>query len=644
MKMNITVDDTSPQFEWSPSSSWTASHSSDPSRGQYYQQTYHSTSSDDASFTFRFNGTAIYIYGARRSEHGTYSVQLDEGDVLYTLGYDDPDRFQTLLYTAGGLSHNIEHVITLTNLPSKTASLPNHTNVWGLDIDYVVVSSPIVGSLYTSKYDNVATTFAYSGKDWIQSAEPESDGYYNGTNALTHTVGDGVTFSFSGSSVQLFGTADRDRGNYSVKLDSGVSHVFNGSSDEISIGTSLYVASNLTDEPHTLHVTNLGGSGTVLDIDYAVVNSSFPPLLDDSKGIVILNNSLPTAPRLVTPHHSTNITAALAGGVIGGVVLLLVTMLLLWCCVFRRKKERGSGLTKGAPVDLYENEEKGKTYQVDPYPINDSSVVQEQWHPSIDQEIIERERQRQLARTPSVAGTSVHFPPSPTRSNDRLVAPAHRRSHSYAESTTSSICCGCDRHSHSYSLPESFGPTSPALNTWSRYPLHPHQIQGPSGGGGPQSPSAQYIPDMRYGNSPTSTLDNAPPSPPFRTAPLYIPTSYPLPVRTRSSGSFSHSSPTATSSSIPMTRSPSNHNNRRMSTLSREREREIDAGPVSPTIESEDENSQGGHTTSGEEDVALGLVGVERPRPRRGILPPDYEQATERMLHLNNRERDAKSP
>jgi hypothetical protein len=86
--------------------------------------------------TFTFNGTAVYIYGAKRSNHGTYSgkrffrnnkavlanltVSLDGGDPLLQLGRTDPRTIQALLYEQQDLDPNREHIVVVTNLPSRT--------------------------------------------------------------------------------------------------------------------------------------------------------------------------------------------------------------------------------------------------------------------------------------------------------------------------------------------------------------------------------------------------------------------------------------------------------------------------------------------------------------------------------------------
>jgi hypothetical protein len=61
-----------------------------------------------------FNGSAIYVYGAKRGNHGLYSVQVDDGSVQYQLGYSPDPAIQSLLYAQGGLSTDQSHTVVRT--------------------------------------------------------------------------------------------------------------------------------------------------------------------------------------------------------------------------------------------------------------------------------------------------------------------------------------------------------------------------------------------------------------------------------------------------------------------------------------------------------------------------------------------------
>lgn len=55
-----------------------------------------------------FNGTGIRVYGAKRDNHGAYSVKLDNGTPELLLGLGDA-ALQAVLFEVGGLAPNKEH-------------------------------------------------------------------------------------------------------------------------------------------------------------------------------------------------------------------------------------------------------------------------------------------------------------------------------------------------------------------------------------------------------------------------------------------------------------------------------------------------------------------------------------------------------
>ena len=67
-----------------------------------------------ASATFTFNGTALWIFGAKRKSHGLYNITLD-GSVYTDDGFYDGDLFQQVLFSAGDLDGTIPHTVSITN-------------------------------------------------------------------------------------------------------------------------------------------------------------------------------------------------------------------------------------------------------------------------------------------------------------------------------------------------------------------------------------------------------------------------------------------------------------------------------------------------------------------------------------------------
>lgn len=93
--------------------------------------TFTLTSSYGASATLTFNGTAVWIYGAMRSNHGPYNVTLD-GVLYQDDGYYASDIFQQVLFSAVGLDGTTPHTVSIINSPTDPIQQL-------LDVDYVSV-------------------------------------------------------------------------------------------------------------------------------------------------------------------------------------------------------------------------------------------------------------------------------------------------------------------------------------------------------------------------------------------------------------------------------------------------------------------------------------------------------------------------
>ena len=77
------------------------------------------TSTFGASATLTFNGTAVWIYGAMRSNHGFYNVTLD-GQMYQDNGYYGSDIFQQVLFAASGLDGTTPHTVSIMNSPTDS--------------------------------------------------------------------------------------------------------------------------------------------------------------------------------------------------------------------------------------------------------------------------------------------------------------------------------------------------------------------------------------------------------------------------------------------------------------------------------------------------------------------------------------------
>ena len=91
--------------------------------------TFTLTTTSGASATLTFNGTAVWIYGAKRSNHGPYNITLDGNDYEDD-GYYNGQIFQQVLFSSVGLDATTPHTVSIIN------SYTDVTEPY-LDIDFV---------------------------------------------------------------------------------------------------------------------------------------------------------------------------------------------------------------------------------------------------------------------------------------------------------------------------------------------------------------------------------------------------------------------------------------------------------------------------------------------------------------------------
>ena len=79
----------------------------------YYRGTWAKNNVTNGSVTFNFNGTAVWIYGAKRPNHGIYTVQVDSA-IYSNLNSSGNYLFQQVLFNTSTLSQGM-HSLKLTN-------------------------------------------------------------------------------------------------------------------------------------------------------------------------------------------------------------------------------------------------------------------------------------------------------------------------------------------------------------------------------------------------------------------------------------------------------------------------------------------------------------------------------------------------
>ncbi|KAI6108340.1 hypothetical protein F5141DRAFT_1122565 [Pisolithus sp. B1] len=290
------IDDKSPlilyDLTWLPGNSW-----DDSSADQYYLGTFTTNNVTNGAASFSFNGTGVWIYGAKRGNHNTYTVQLD--DVTYGpyTGYSAAAEFMQVLFNYTTLSQGL-HNLTLTNTGTSSEYV---------DIDLIVWHSE-VGSggqeLVTETVQDTDPRFQYQSSVW--ASPPDANFYSNGTGHYTEGYLASVSFIFTGEMVTLFGATSASTGPYTVQLDGGNVSKYNGTAFLPFYGVTLFHADNLGSGQHNLTLTNVpAATGQQLCIDYALIST--------------VSNDTTTVPSAVS--DSSTVSKQLSSGAIAGIAV-----------------------------------------------------------------------------------------------------------------------------------------------------------------------------------------------------------------------------------------------------------------------------------------------------------------------------------
>ncbi|KAJ3724847.1 hypothetical protein C8R42DRAFT_662755 [Lentinula raphanica] len=342
---NLTVEDSSPLISYSPAGAWSDSPSNDTLLSSYSGSSYHTTSTQGATATITFTGTAITIFGGHRPNYGTYEISVDGQDVVASESSAGQDEFQQLMGTISGLS-NGQHTAVVTSSTSSP-----------IDIDYVDIQTQVgaVGSQLTkSTIDDTDPSFVYSpASEWSVN---DKDYFLNDTLHYTSSPGASAAVTFSGDTVALYGTISQDHADIQLSLD-GQNVTFgagaNGFASTLHSQILLYYAQGLGSTQHTLTVSAdpQSGTGPFIDVDAIVVYSS-----TDSGSTT--SSSKPTSTNAERNATSSGKlpTKAMVGVIVGSILgflllLALVFFLLRWRR--RRRQDRDasqSPLTPTLPI------------------------------------------------------------------------------------------------------------------------------------------------------------------------------------------------------------------------------------------------------------------------------------------------------
>lgn len=321
---NFTIDDTSSVITYSPFSDgdpvggWETYFSSsgfwNGSPGEEaIGDSLHITSRSNASLSFEFRGTAVYLYG---NASAPYTVSVDNQPTTQSPTSGD------LLYSVTGLQQDTHH-LNLTILPSNSSQ-----RLW---FDKAVISDSLptgTSGLIPQVIDNQNTTALHYTGNWSSFSDVQIPSRANPKKFMKTTdSGAAVALNFTGAwAVAVNASKNWGHWTFSVALD-GSTRTYNASSWWLIGDTISYYQSELDpNRTYTLELTNAAGAGFEMSLNEITL---YMP--NTTTGVVSPGTSAgSTSPS----SHKTNV-GVIVGPVIAAVVV--IAGLIIGWFLFKRR-------------------------------------------------------------------------------------------------------------------------------------------------------------------------------------------------------------------------------------------------------------------------------------------------------------------
>lgn len=181
--MDITIDDTSPDFVWGAGDVWRAQAPNQGSiNSNYFLSTYHAAQTKGANVSITFVGSACQIYGSTGPNHGNYSVTFDNA-VKFSPGFSAQSQYRQLLF-----SHSFGNTFD-----THTVVLRNEEDFW-LDLDFMVLTINTTANTATSDIGFFATTVTGATAVPPGSASTDSADSSSGSSSSNLAIFRTITF------------------------------------------------------------------------------------------------------------------------------------------------------------------------------------------------------------------------------------------------------------------------------------------------------------------------------------------------------------------------------------------------------------------------------------------------------------------
>ncbi|TFY80466.1 hypothetical protein EWM64_g3544 [Hericium alpestre] len=334
---------------------WTDSPDSDAPL--YSGGSFHTTSAQGASATFQFNGTGIWLFGAKRPNYGNFTITVD-GKTFAGNAQNPTAIFEQLLGGISELQMGL-HTVVLTNTGSHAS----------LDLDSLMFETQ-VGNPGASVTDNIVDDSNPAWK-YLPSASTWAVNKLQGTiqNGIhfTQTGGAQAQLTFTGDAVALFGTVSPDHANFTVSVDGKTQSLDGGSNGivrELHIKLLTFVqffSNQFGPGQHTLIVTadpdepGKQNTGRFMDVDAVTVwsanggtpvsgsSSASPnPTSAPSSSAISVSQTTSSSQTATPGAASSNSSSATATGMAIGITiaaLVGVFLVVLLIFILRRRNK-----------------------------------------------------------------------------------------------------------------------------------------------------------------------------------------------------------------------------------------------------------------------------------------------------------------
>ncbi|KAK0225668.1 hypothetical protein IW262DRAFT_702766 [Armillaria fumosa] len=339
-----TIQDYSPLISYD--SNWFSGTSNDNRLDRYSDNSMMVTNVTGASATFRFNGTGVNVYGAKRSNHGSYQVTLDGRTSPTETSFNDTGMYQTLLFSSITLEQGF-HELILTNKGAGDHPF--------LDIDFVssdLTPSALIAislvtkitwqtsigsfdkSLVVNTVQDTDPSFTYSPPSAWSSSPQHSDFYFGSTGHSSVESGSVLTYNFFGEGASLYGSVGPGYAAFSAQLDGG------------PFVNSTAVRKSFVPQVLLYHADGLGSGQHVLKM-------MMQPSDDDQELAVDFANVYTTSS--LQSSSSTKLSSMSTGAIIGIAISVSVTIALLCIALYlflRNRRTASSHPTTNGPPFL----------------------------------------------------------------------------------------------------------------------------------------------------------------------------------------------------------------------------------------------------------------------------------------------------